>query len=303
MPDAIRIFIAPPSEETLRTRLIGRGTDDAEQIERAAAGGQGRARRVARVRARRPQRPPRRRRRTSSSGSCATPTRDARSRSYSCIVRSRCSRVGGRGHDGDGLTRRQALTATAAAAGRPRSTRSGRRPARAGRGATPRRGPGRGVAAPLDADGRRTCSIASSRANLTERGHVTRLRRNDVQRRRRPRRGAERPAPGGRRDRPSAAQSCSPGLIDAHVHAAHRRGGAAGAAARGDDRPLGLDRDSSRTSAWRRWGRSAGWACRASRRRAVRHALPGRQHPRRPGARAAGAARRTACAGPRTWRS
>jgi guanylate kinase len=32
LPEAIRIFIAPPSEETLRTRLIGRGTDDAEQI-------------------------------------------------------------------------------------------------------------------------------------------------------------------------------------------------------------------------------------------------------------------------------
>src|SRR3954471_2987138 len=27
MPEAIRIFIAPPSQETLRTRLIGRGTD------------------------------------------------------------------------------------------------------------------------------------------------------------------------------------------------------------------------------------------------------------------------------------
>ena len=34
MPEAVRIFIAPPSEETLRTRLIGRGTDDLEQIER-----------------------------------------------------------------------------------------------------------------------------------------------------------------------------------------------------------------------------------------------------------------------------
>ena len=33
MPDAVRIFIAPPSEETLRLRLVGRGTDDAEQIE------------------------------------------------------------------------------------------------------------------------------------------------------------------------------------------------------------------------------------------------------------------------------
>ncbi len=33
MPEAVRIFIAPPSEETLRTRLIGRGTDDPAQIE------------------------------------------------------------------------------------------------------------------------------------------------------------------------------------------------------------------------------------------------------------------------------
>jgi guanylate kinase len=32
MPDAIRIFIAPPSEDTLRKRLEGRGTDDADQI-------------------------------------------------------------------------------------------------------------------------------------------------------------------------------------------------------------------------------------------------------------------------------
>ena len=33
MPEAVRIFIAPPSEEVLRTRLIGRGTDDLEQID------------------------------------------------------------------------------------------------------------------------------------------------------------------------------------------------------------------------------------------------------------------------------
>jgi guanylate kinase len=33
MPEAVRIFIAPPSEEALRTRLIGRGTDDADQVE------------------------------------------------------------------------------------------------------------------------------------------------------------------------------------------------------------------------------------------------------------------------------
>jgi guanylate kinase len=34
MPEAVRIFIAPPSEETLRERLTGRGTDDPAQIER-----------------------------------------------------------------------------------------------------------------------------------------------------------------------------------------------------------------------------------------------------------------------------
>src|SRR5262249_43853623 len=34
LPEAIRIFIAPPSDEALRTRLVGRGTDSAEQIER-----------------------------------------------------------------------------------------------------------------------------------------------------------------------------------------------------------------------------------------------------------------------------
>jgi guanylate kinase len=33
MPEAVRIFIAPPSEEALRPRLIGRGTDDPEQVE------------------------------------------------------------------------------------------------------------------------------------------------------------------------------------------------------------------------------------------------------------------------------
>ncbi len=33
LPDALRIFIAPPSEAALRTRLVGRGTDDPEQVE------------------------------------------------------------------------------------------------------------------------------------------------------------------------------------------------------------------------------------------------------------------------------
>jgi guanylate kinase len=32
MPDAVQVFIAPPSEEALRTRLVGRGTDPPEQV-------------------------------------------------------------------------------------------------------------------------------------------------------------------------------------------------------------------------------------------------------------------------------
>lgn len=33
MPEAVQVFIAPPSEESLRTRLVGRGTDAPEQVE------------------------------------------------------------------------------------------------------------------------------------------------------------------------------------------------------------------------------------------------------------------------------
>jgi guanylate kinase len=33
MPEAVQIFIAPPSEEALRARLVGRGTDDPEQVD------------------------------------------------------------------------------------------------------------------------------------------------------------------------------------------------------------------------------------------------------------------------------
>ena len=33
MPDAVAVFIAPPSREALRARLIGRGTDTAEEVE------------------------------------------------------------------------------------------------------------------------------------------------------------------------------------------------------------------------------------------------------------------------------
>lgn len=34
MPEAVQVFIAPPSSETLRTRLVGRGTDTPEQVQR-----------------------------------------------------------------------------------------------------------------------------------------------------------------------------------------------------------------------------------------------------------------------------
>jgi guanylate kinase len=34
VPDAVQVFIAPPSLDALRTRLIGRGTDDHEEVER-----------------------------------------------------------------------------------------------------------------------------------------------------------------------------------------------------------------------------------------------------------------------------
>ena len=34
LPGATQVFIAPPSEEALRTRLVGRGADDPDQIER-----------------------------------------------------------------------------------------------------------------------------------------------------------------------------------------------------------------------------------------------------------------------------
>ncbi len=34
MPEAVQVFIAPPSLAALRTRLVGRGTDDQEEVER-----------------------------------------------------------------------------------------------------------------------------------------------------------------------------------------------------------------------------------------------------------------------------
>jgi guanylate kinase len=34
MPQAVQVFIAPPSLAALRTRLVGRGTDDPEEVER-----------------------------------------------------------------------------------------------------------------------------------------------------------------------------------------------------------------------------------------------------------------------------
>ncbi len=37
MPEAVRVFIAPPSDDALRARLIGRGTDSLEDVERRLA--------------------------------------------------------------------------------------------------------------------------------------------------------------------------------------------------------------------------------------------------------------------------
>jgi guanylate kinase len=37
MPKTVQVFIAPPSRDALRARLIGRGTDDPEQVERRLA--------------------------------------------------------------------------------------------------------------------------------------------------------------------------------------------------------------------------------------------------------------------------
>ena len=34
MPEAVQIFIAPPSDDALRARLVGRGTDDTDEVER-----------------------------------------------------------------------------------------------------------------------------------------------------------------------------------------------------------------------------------------------------------------------------
>jgi guanylate kinase len=33
MPEAVQVFIVPPSDEALRARLVGRGTDSAEQVD------------------------------------------------------------------------------------------------------------------------------------------------------------------------------------------------------------------------------------------------------------------------------
>ena len=37
LPGAVQVFIAPPSDEALRTRLVGRGSDAMDQIERRLA--------------------------------------------------------------------------------------------------------------------------------------------------------------------------------------------------------------------------------------------------------------------------
>ena len=37
LPDTVQVFIAPPSRDALRARLVGRGTDDPEQVDRRLA--------------------------------------------------------------------------------------------------------------------------------------------------------------------------------------------------------------------------------------------------------------------------
>ena len=37
LPDALQVFVAPPSADALRARLVGRGTDAADQVERRLA--------------------------------------------------------------------------------------------------------------------------------------------------------------------------------------------------------------------------------------------------------------------------
>ena len=43
MPEAVQIFIAPPSEDALRARLVGRGTDDPDEVARAPAASRARS--------------------------------------------------------------------------------------------------------------------------------------------------------------------------------------------------------------------------------------------------------------------
>ena len=63
LPDAVQVFIAPPSLDALRTRLIGRGTDDEDEVAARLRVAESGARRPGRVRPRGGQRPPRGRRR------------------------------------------------------------------------------------------------------------------------------------------------------------------------------------------------------------------------------------------------
>ena len=72
MPEAVQVFIAPPSLDSLRARLVGRGTDAAEDVERRLRTAREELRARARV-------PPRGRQR---------PAGDARSAELEAIVRA-----------------------------------------------------------------------------------------------------------------------------------------------------------------------------------------------------------------------
>ena len=84
MPEAVQVFIAPPSLEALRTRLIGRGTDDPQEVER-------RLRVAEQELAAQPEFAPRGRQRPARRGARRSSTRDRR--------RARCALTAGRRRD------------------------------------------------------------------------------------------------------------------------------------------------------------------------------------------------------------
>ena len=93
MPEAVQVFIAPPSLPALRTRLIGRGTDDPQEVERRLHVAEQELSAQPEFAPRRRQRPPRRRARAAQPRSSpASSTSDDRQAARSaCPLRGRQS--------------------------------------------------------------------------------------------------------------------------------------------------------------------------------------------------------------------